>query len=452
MGKVVHAACFFINFGALNMTSQLNNTSTDRKLSEAIGSSKAIKREALAMKTQADANGLTVWLRDAAATRKNYITAIDLGTPNRMAMALAGFGVAVLATAAAWSITHGDEVVGMPLYGLLAATAAGAIALTAGVRRLRDVQCLDKALPAVVNASHVEDAGLVVKTLGEYGFAPGSALITIAAGVEGVLAGFVIGSALANQAPMVIQLGGAVALATALTAYTAKLGEAFRRQVASIRARIRMRALERIDFQRYPQKKAEADFFSELTKTVTGDDHSKPGLRDYVIAAGTLLAAITPFAVLATIRLDSTSGIGSSVTIGMAVLATAFAVAGCAAEAAGALMPDRQRIATLIRNRFASIDAFNSFVSADHRGIERWANQIARKVRNLMDDADLRTDAGTIVILEPFPHLAGLPASAVSSPTATPAAHESPQKPVSGIAFPSAGTTGWAKSNSWRIS
>ena len=388
--------------------SQLLNRKADQKLVAQYSSPAFIEHEADQWITQGDANSFTEQVRDVATTRKGLISVLDLSGAHRIAVLITAFGAIILGLVTAWAVWKPEAVAGLALYGLLAAGALGTVTVVLGIRRLREVQRLDDVFPSVIEADDVKEADMICKTLGEQRGTNGAMFIATAAAIEGALAGSVVSAAFGNSVPAIIQLGCAGGSAALLVLSTNLMADYFADRVRALRARYRIRRTKRIDFTRYPEKKLELALLSKVLQPLIDDDHTRPTWNEWALALAALGIVGILYALLVVLRLwgPSQNGMDTTVVIGFSVLCVLIAWIGCAFRGMGALLPDRQRVATMVRSRFPSVGTFEEYKQQQSRSIERWANKIVRAVRlayvQRVDSGDDRWVDAHIQICEPF--------------------------------------------------
>lgn len=396
--------------------SQLLNRKADQKIEAKFASQKRIEHEAAQWITQGDADALVEHMRDAANTRKNLISVLDLSSANRTARLIITLGILVLILVTAWSVWNPDAIVGLALYGMLAAGALGSVIVLLGVRRLREVQRLDDVFPSIIEAENVQEAAMTCETLGEQRGASGALFIATAAAIEGALAGFVVSAAFGNSVPAILQLVCAGGSAALLVLSTNLVADYFADRVRALRARYRIRRTKRIDFKRFPHKKEELAFLSRILEPLIDDDHTRPTWKEWSLAFAALGVVGLLYAMLVALRLwgPAQNGMDPFVVIGFSLLCVLIAWIGCAFRGMGALLPDRQRVDTMIHKRFPSVESFVQYKQQQTRSIERWANKVVRAVRlayvQRIDSGDDRWVDPNIKVREPFDQAGALDA------------------------------------------
>lgn len=388
--------------------SQLLNRKADQKIEEQFSSQKRIEHEASQWIAQGDADALVEHMRDTANTRKGLISVLDLSSAHRTALLIIILGVLALTLVTAWSVWNPDAIVGLALYGMLAAGALGSVVVLLGVRRLREVQRLDDVFPSIIEAENVQEAAMTCETLGEQRGANGALFIATAAAIEGALAGFVVSAAFGNSVPAILQLGCAGGSAALLVLSTNLVADYFADRVRALRARYRIRRTKRIDFKRFPHKKEELAFLSRILEPLIDDDHTRPTWKEWSLAFAALGVVGLLYAMLVALRLwgPAENGMDPVVVIGFSLLCVLIAWIGCTFRGMGALLPDRQRVDTMIHKRFPSVDSFEHYKQQQSRSIERWANKVVRAVRlayvQRIDSGDDRWVDPNIKVREPF--------------------------------------------------
>lgn len=402
--------------------SQLLNRKADQKLIAQYSDPDAIEREARQWVTQGDPDSYSEQLRDIAATRKGLIAVLNLIGPHRFALFVTIFGALILGGVTGWAIWKPESVTGLAVYGLLAAGALASVTILAGIRRLREIQRLDDLFPSTIEGEDIIEADMTCKTLGEKRGSNGGMFIATAAAIEGALAGFVVSAAFSASVPAIVQLGCAGGCAALLILSTNLLADYFADRIRALRARYRIRRTKRIDFNRHPEKRAELAFLSRILEPLIDDDHTRPTWQEWALAFAALGVVGLLYTMLVILRIwgPSQNGMDPTVVIGFSILCVLIAWIGCVFRGIGPLLPDRQRVATMLRDRFRSPDALVAFKQQEFRAIERWANKVVRAARlayvQRLDSGDDRWTDPNIQVREPFPH------SPVAGPSTQPPA------------------------------
>ena len=420
--------------------SQLTNSERDASIVDKYKRNSIINQEAEKLRMQGDADSLVSTIRDVAEARTKLATAIDLATPHRRAKLLMALGVTVVAATATWATTWPDGASGLPVYGAFALTAIGAVMATLGWRRIREVKRLDRLLPSEISATEVSDAHQFIGTFGELHGYPSSAILGIAAAAEGGLAGWILGQAYSNAVPVVVQLGFALGAAVIVVLCTSFVADIFSLQVKRIRARNQVRALERMDYNKLPQKQEETRYFAEQVKSITGGSHKRPDWKLYCSAAASLSTVTLPFAALAWIRLQTpdAASIPSAIVITFSGLCACVAILGCLGRAFSPLLPERHTVAAMTKSRFPTLQAFASWQAEVKKSVESWANSVIRDIRNSygkrIDDGCMQAKVDQVLLADPFPTLR--PATAPIVREATDASAAAPTTSEAGAVTP----------------
>ncbi len=362
--------------------SNLDNTKRNAAIVRQYKGSRAIKREAESITGTDDTVAASHALQDAAANRKNSTTAFDNSGRHRLAIALVLISITVMVVLITWAAASPAEFTGTRLYGALVVAALAVwLAIWSG-NRARKIREADAAFPTVLESGHITEADRFVNVFGAHSGTDGNLFLTLGGAAEGAVAGWVIASALGTTLPAALQIFAAITLATLTVLGLQWILRRYATQVRALRAKLRVRSTKRIDFARYPDKKAELDYLCAMLEPLCNDGFKAPTWRDWAKPVVLIMLVVTMFVLIVVVRAmapDQTEG-SFQVLVGTSILCCFLTVLGLLLSGAGHLLPEQARVATAINRRFPSIPIFSDWQRAEHRSIDRWANGVARSV------------------------------------------------------------------------
>lgn len=388
--------------------SQIQNEKTNLELDKKYDR-RAIKRIAPTLVSLEDAEEVSQALRDDATTRKHSPVIWRVRTLFNVMLTCAAVCAALIVVLIWHTVSSSEELIGMSLYATLAAvTIAAAIGAWAAFRA-RVIHREDARYASTIGDKEVEEAGRFVRTFGPAPWDNAGMLLALAGGVDGALAGVIIGTGLAKSLPLLFVLLCAVMFALTFVAALRWIAMRFSSSCFAVRAKNWVRNATRIDTTRFPEKAGEANYLRERLGPLCDGNFSKPRLSEYLAAAGLLALVPALFAFLVIYRLYWANADGAAdmvVVLGVSVLCGILATLGAALGAMGHILREEARTKTAIHRRFPTAAVFQKWHGSYERSCERWANDHARAInaemRMVEQDADDQWEHRGLAIPRPF--------------------------------------------------
>ena len=392
--------------------SQLQNAKVNQTLMRKYGNQRELRRIANALSTQDDANDFGQTLRDAAWTRRTMPVVWDLCRLYRSLMFIVGACAVAIGTLLMFAVLWSDQLVGAKLYaGLVVGGIATSIGIWAALRA-RAVRREDAQHPSMIDAAQVDDAAIFVRIFGTVGLSDGAGmlLLAVAGGIDAGLAGWIIASGLASSVPVIFLFAASILFATAFIAVLRWIAAKFETRCASIRARLWVRNLAKIDFERFPEKASELIYVRQALSALCNDDFSKPSIGQYAGATGLLLLMPAMFGGLIAYRIwiaDTEGAADFAVVLGVSVLCGILATLAALLGAMGHLQKEQGVAKTRLHRRFPTTALFGEWAAAYARHCEQWANSVGTAINTVLrqaeSDGDQRWSRRSVSVPRPFP-------------------------------------------------
>lgn len=374
---------------------------------------RAQRRIARELDSQVDADDVGEAVSETAETIGSRAVLEDVRSVLRTMLLMMFASAGVIATIFGLVLVWPEAVTGARLYLALTAAATATMVAFWAALRVRSLHREDALFPAAIDVPQVEKAHRFRRVFGSVSRYDGMGLVLLGfvGATDAALAGAVMSGGMARSVPVIGVIASATVFAAVFVGALRWQVLQFGKYCGFIRARLLVRALSEIDFEKYPEKLADYEYAQTKLDPIAGHSFEKPKLRHYLVAGLYFLSIPSMFAILVAFRTlvaNHEGALALELVVGISIFAAIFAAMAALLEGFGGhLLREEGIVQTKINRHLPSAEACVAWKEAHVRRTRQWANAVARGInafrREIENDRDPRTVQKHLVVPRPYP-------------------------------------------------